>query len=53
MRKLEADRQATTQAKAKEMFDQTARDISFDVGDQVLVFTLVVTGSRAAKLEDR
>ena len=53
MRKLAADQQATTQERTKRWHDQTAKTITFSPGDLVLVFTPVITGSKASKLQDR
>ena len=53
MRKLAADQQATTQERTKRWHDKTAKTITFSPGDLVLVFTPVITGSKASKLQDR
>ena len=53
MRKLAADQQATTQERTYRWQDQTTKTITFSPGDLVLVFTPVITGSKASKFQER
>ncbi len=48
--KLAADHQTTTQERTKSGHEQTVKTITFIPGDLVLVFTPVITGSKASKL---
>ena len=53
MRKLAADKQATTLERTKRWHDQTIKTITFSPGNLVLVFTPVITGRKESKLQDR
>ena len=53
MRKLAADRQEHRQQSVKEWYDSTVKERHFNPGDQVMVFTPAITGSRGEKLADR
>lgn len=53
MRKLAADHQEHCQQTVKEWYDNTVKECHFNPGDQVMVFTPAITGSRGEKLADR